>query len=178
MKIPFFKNKISDIAPVNSGHDARGIANIFVRLMREKNDRITIMHLLRYVYFAQGWTLGHTGKPLFHQEMYAWRFGPVVPEVRHSYGGSGYLVPGESWDKNKQPYTANVSKEEREIIVSVFNDHRHLDLINLRRIAMRPNAPWNKYRGCLYEVIPKSEIESYYRGLAEKMKARELGRAA
>lgn len=41
----------------------------------------TKMHKL--LYYIQGWSLAWTGKPLFEDEIQAWRHGPVVPSIYH-----------------------------------------------------------------------------------------------
>ena len=147
------------------GHDARGIANKFVQLARDHRERLTMMNLLKYVYFAHGWTLGHLDKPLFFQDVCAGTAGPVVMEVLHSYSGDGWLITGESLDKNGQPFQAHVSPEETEIINSVYADHYRLDSFALLRILQRHAAPWHKYRGQHLAVIPNQEIAAHYKGI-------------
>ena len=154
-------------------HDSRGVANIFVRLAREAGQRLTIMSLVKYVYFAHGWTLGYTDKPLIRHNVEAWKFGPVVPEVYSAHGGPGYRVHGPLLDFWKRPYSAELTDEEDIIVNNVFKDYAGLDSFALSRITHRPDAPWSEYNGCFYEVIPDEKIKAYYKTLIEKMRSRE-----
>lgn len=46
---------------------------------------ITNLKLQKIIYFAQAASLGITGKPLFDDEIEAWKYGPVIPSVYHIY---------------------------------------------------------------------------------------------
>ena len=159
----------------NSGHDSRGIANIFIDLTRAAGRSLTINALNKYVYFAHGWTLGYTGKPLICHKVEAWKFGPIVPEIYSAHEGPGYRVRGSLrslyWNR---PYTAKLTSEEEIIVNNVFKDYVGLDSSALARIAQREDAPWHEYKGRFYEVIPNEKIKAYYQKLIENMRAREL----
>lgn len=47
--------------------------------------RIDEMRLHKYLYLAQRESFIVSGKPLFEDAFEAWKFGPVIPEVRHAY---------------------------------------------------------------------------------------------
>lgn len=42
---------------------------------------INTKRLIIFVYYAQAMHLAVFGKPLFYEELQAWDYGPVVPEV-------------------------------------------------------------------------------------------------
>ena len=57
------------------------VAKGFLRLAGEEGDRIKPMKLLKLTYIAQGYYLGLCKKPLFHNEIQAWKYGPVIPDL-------------------------------------------------------------------------------------------------
>ncbi len=48
-------------------------------------ESITNLKLQKILYFAQAAHLSVYNKPLFKEEIEAWKFGPVVPSVYHKY---------------------------------------------------------------------------------------------
>ncbi len=151
----------------NIGHDSRAIANIFVQMAQEQGeDLLTIMKLLKYVYFAHGWTLGHLNHPLICHKVEAWKYGPVIPEIYRSYIGGTFFIHGKLINgPNKKPYEAVLSSNEKTIIQNVYRDYSKLTSLQLSGITHRPDAPWSKYDGKFYEVIPNEEIQAYYKNL-------------
>ena len=67
---------------VHSAYSSKAVANYFL----EKSDlpakgRLTQMKLHKLVYFAHGICLAVYNKPLIKDEIQAWQYGPVVPEL-------------------------------------------------------------------------------------------------
>jgi uncharacterized phage-associated protein len=70
-------------------YDARGIANFLLDYADSKGQSVTIMSLLKILYFAHAWHLAKTGEPLVGQPFEAWRHGPVCRVVYDQFKGSG-----------------------------------------------------------------------------------------
>src|SRR5258708_6687363 len=84
-------------APFNSV----AVANWFVEKANQGGKPVTLMKLLKLVYFAHGWHLALTKKPLIKEEIEAWKFGPVAPDVYHVFktNGAGPIKsPGEMFE--------------------------------------------------------------------------------
>ncbi|SRR6266478_1780255 len=63
------------------------VANYFLVLVdRKAVDTITGLKLQQLVYLAQGISLGLLNKPLFNEEIKAWRMGSVAPILRTPFG--------------------------------------------------------------------------------------------
>ena len=45
----------------------------------QEADCLTNLRLQKLLYYVQGWSLGERGRPMFREEIQAWRYGPVVP---------------------------------------------------------------------------------------------------
>lgn len=54
------------------------------------------LHLQKLLYYCQGWSLALLGRPLFHQPLCAWKYGPVVRDVYDCFKGrSRGVLPHE-----------------------------------------------------------------------------------
>ena len=61
------------------------IAYVFVKRGIEELNPVTQMKLQKMVFFAHGYHLARYGIPLIEEEFEAWKFGPVIPSIYHSY---------------------------------------------------------------------------------------------
>jgi hypothetical protein len=57
------------------------IANEFISLAKERGEPLSNMKLQKLVFIAHGWSLAILNKPLFYEDVCAWRYGPVVPKL-------------------------------------------------------------------------------------------------
>ncbi len=64
-------------------YDPSAVANFF--LHKDRFTSLTQLKLHKILYFAHGWYLGLTGKPLLTEKFSAWRFGPVIPNLYHEF---------------------------------------------------------------------------------------------
>ena len=77
-------------------YDAAAIGNEFIRLAAAHGRRITPMQAIKLTYIAHGWHLAMTGRPLLRDQVQAWKFGPVLPELYHAlkaYGNGPITEP-------------------------------------------------------------------------------------
>lgn len=58
---------------------------IYERYQREFGQRIDEMKLHKLLYFTQRECIVQTGQPLFPEEFLAWKYGPVIIEIRDVY---------------------------------------------------------------------------------------------
>jgi len=70
-------------------YDAEAIANFFLELAEADNAPLTPMKLQKLVYYAHGWHLGLTGKPLLNEAIQAWNFGPVIKSLYKEFAAFG-----------------------------------------------------------------------------------------
>jgi len=72
-----------------SPYSAAAIANWF--LDRAERDRVQLdpMKLQKLIYFAYGWYLALTGRPLITEHPEAWDYGPVIPSIYHEFKSFG-----------------------------------------------------------------------------------------
>lgn len=65
--------------------DVKDIARFIVQHYIDSSNPTTNMKLQKMLYFAWIEFFKKTNKPLFENKIYAWKFGPVVPEVYNEY---------------------------------------------------------------------------------------------
>src|SRR5689334_20980325 len=70
-------------------HDARAVTNFFLDRAERAQAPITIMTLLKVLYFSHAWYLAKYRRPLIAQPFEAWRHGPVNRVVYDQYKESG-----------------------------------------------------------------------------------------
>jgi uncharacterized phage-associated protein len=95
------------------------MANVFdvATYILEKKAPITVMKLQKLVYYSQAWSLVWDEKPLFTQEIQAWRHGPVVAELYQAHKGQYQL------DQLPDGNSNNLTDQEKETIDSVLETY-------------------------------------------------------
>ena len=142
------------------GHKAIAIANLYVQRALDTGDPLTIMPLMKYIYFAHGWTLGYTGQPLIQEDIISWRTGPAIPEVYDAFRKKGFIIGSKVEGKE---YDCELTDEEESIVYGVFDDYSRHKPWTLADILHTRGTPWYKYRRKKGSVIPDSLIEEYYK---------------
>ena len=61
------------------------IANYFLWRAWKEGVEITTLKLIKLVYIAYGWNFAITGKKLFDEGIFAWKYGPVIPSIYHYF---------------------------------------------------------------------------------------------
>jgi uncharacterized phage-associated protein len=150
----------------DAGHDARAVANYFIRKAKEQGIRLSITQLVKLVYLAHGWHLGLYGKPLSRHGVEAWKFGPVIPVVYNAFRGQGVYVEKEF----PLPAAEQIfSEEEKSVMDDVLRMYGCHSPFQLTRITHRRGAPWDTVRAFGYFApIPDNIIRAYYRDLAAR----------
>lgn len=78
---------------------------------------ITAMKLQKLVYYSQAWSLVWDEKPLFNEEIQAWRHGPVVSELYKAHAGQYKLSNLPCGN------AGNLTEEEKETVDSVLETY-------------------------------------------------------
>ncbi|MBS7226291.1 MAG: DUF4065 domain-containing protein [Clostridiaceae bacterium] len=133
------------------------IAKYVIYYCTKKGYLITNLKLQKILYFIQAIFLVNTGSPCFKEEIEAWDFGPVVPEVYHEYkffGNSNIFLEDEDI-----PY---INKEDKKLMKSMIDecsDYSAAELVSLTH----KQAPWKKaYKKYYNNVISKESIREYF----------------
>lgn len=61
------------------------VANYLLDLADASGDPVSPMKLQKLLYYAHGWHLAVTDRPLLNEFVEAWRWGPVIPSIYHEF---------------------------------------------------------------------------------------------
>lgn len=146
-------------------YSASTIAKWFVAWVEDEEADLSNLKLQKLLYYAQGWHLRETGKPLFQERICAWSHGPVVPEIYHQYKGFG---SGDVTLSPDDPFEwSDVDPETTRLLIKVWNTYGGFGAWRLRNMTPT-EPPWrNHFERDGYNVgIPNDEIREYFRSLA------------
>ncbi|HPS28412.1 MAG TPA: DUF4065 domain-containing protein [Candidatus Paceibacterota bacterium] len=132
-------------------------------LIGENKERegVTNLKLQKILYFAQAYYLAKLKKPLFSDEITAWAYGPVVPNVYHAYKNHKNNPITADEDKS------SISKEDKLIIQEVWNTFGGYSASRLVDIA-HSHAPWKEAFKTTSQIITKDALSKYYVPLFNK----------
>ncbi len=127
------------------------IANYFIRLSKRDKVKLDNLQLQKLVYIAHGWYLGYKGEPLLDELPQAWRHGPVVPTVYHSFKDYG---PGEidkyakvldfgKLDFVSPSFNADANKETAKILGVIWDHYKQFSGIELVNLTHQKGTPWD-----------------------------------
>ena len=137
------------------------VANYFMSLTEdEAGDSITNLKMQKLVYYAQGFALAIFNAPLFSEDIEAWTYGPVVPELYHEfkqYGGNPIPRP-DHFD------CSMFSEEEKNLLDNVYSEYGQFSAWRLRDMTHN-EPPWKNTQ--VGSVITHDEMKKYFSTLVE-----------
>ena len=150
---------------MNSVIQAIEVSNYFTNKAIEDNKPFTIMEALKFTYIAQGFHLSLEDKPFFEEDVYAWKYGPVIKQV--------YDILKDKSNSNiiDQLQKLSISKfndMQKNILSVVFNKYRHLNGWGLSKLTHQQGTPWyetfyNKNKNENVKIIDKKIIQTHFK---------------
>ena len=138
---------------------ALSVARYIIERCNSQNLVISNLKLQKILYFVQAEFLVVRNRPCFAEEIEAWDFGPVVPEVYQEYkifGGANIPVIG----RTLRPTI--VSRDDQELINGIVDECARYSASALVDITHR-QFPWkDAYRRGHSNVISKRSIQEYF----------------
>lgn len=131
-------------------YDARAIANFLLDYADEKREEVTLLLLLKMIFYAHGWHLSHQKEPLVSQPFEAWDHGPVVRAVWESFRGNGRKpltgrakrldVISNSYSEVRDP----IDPKQADFLRQIFDAYSHVDAFDLSNATHVPGSPWDE----------------------------------
>lgn len=149
------------------------VANEFLRLAAGEGKALTPLQLMKLVYIAHGWMLALYQKPLVSDDIEAWRYGPVIPDLYHAmkqYGAGSVtrplILPQVSSDRE-------LDYLEQDLIKQVYRLYGHLNGIQLSGLTHQAGTPWDLTwtNGERNSAISNDLITEHYRRLASERRS-------
>lgn len=166
-------------------NNALSIANYFIELAENESKGIRPLKLMKLVYIAHGYILAILDKsaldPRF-DKVEAWKFGPVIPSVYHSFKiyGNENIRKKTSVFKEENPendfplmetpeLNGDAEKEICEFVWRNYGDFSGSDLVTMLH---RDGTPWSMFYKIGQNVeIPDYATQKYYKRMVELIKS-------
>src|SRR5712691_6673433 len=113
----------------------------------ERLGEMTTMKLQKLVYYCQAWHLARHKSPMFHEEIQAWKDGPVVRALFEVHRGR---LTVSAWERGNP---ANLSSDELQTVDWVAETYGHLSPEYLSRVT-HADSPWNMARSEINAQAP------------------------
>lgn len=115
---------------------------------------ISNLKLQKLLYYMQGFHLAVFDTPLFDDDIFAWQYGPVLPEVYYRYKANG--------NKGIEPVGEVIVLEEKEEklfdeVFSVYGEFSAIGLMNLTH----EEDPWKNTP--IGEKILKDKMTEFFK---------------
>ena len=163
-------------------HDARGVANYFLDRAKQRGIEVTVMTLLKVLYFAHGWHLAKYGRPLVAQPFEAWQHGPVnrvVYDQLKRWGAKPVEQRLKVFDAGICGYVdavASVDDETARFLGNIFDYYAPFHPFKLSDLTHERGSPWDviweaaESRAVPGMLIPDSLIIEWFRAEGQRVK--------
>lgn len=164
-------------------NDAIAIANYFVdKSNSDKNApyQLTLLRLVKYVYIAYGFALALLDRSIINKrfdKVEAWKYGPVIPSVYHSFKHYGNnpitskasIVTDEFPDGKAVFVIPEVEDTEiRTVLDFVWERYKNKPISDLINLLHRDDTPWAYcYRVGRNVEIPEEMTKIYYQSIVD-----------
>lgn len=114
---------------------------------------LTNLQLQKLLYYVQGWSLGTRDRPVFRDELRAWKLGPVVKDVYRAYKSyDDKFIPSQDVVADLPPLTA-------AFVASIWDDYKVYSASELVE-KTHGEEPWVEARGGLPDYEPSDILMS------------------
>lgn len=145
-------------------YDVLTVADDILKIAKEKGKSLTPMQLVKLSYIAHGWSLALLDRPLFHNRIEAWKYGPVIPDLYRAT---------KSYGRNPIPHSAikdsgtpSVMPETHAFLEDVFNKYGDLSGPTLSYLTHQSGTPWDQVFSPHERSTPITDdrIKEHYKG--------------
>ena len=146
-------------------HDARAVANHYIRRGVEAKRPFTQLQILKLVYYSHAWMLAIHDRPLIYQRVEAWTLGPVVADVYHALKHHGWR-PIDDYIQGVPE--ANFDEAETDILEQVFDAYGKFSGMYLSVLTHAVGSPWHRVweSAARPKLISNDIIREHYRAAA------------
>lgn len=172
-------------------YPAGAIANEFIKVARENGKSLSPLKLQKLVYFAHGWYLGFTGKPLINEPVEAWKFGPVIPSLYHCFKKFGYqainecMTEGDFWGMSRGGHELciddNPDQNENElakrIVKRIWEVYGAFSATQLSNLTHSDGTPWSQTADKdrrKHATISQDVIRAYFAAQVERNRSQHV----
>lgn len=140
------------MTPVNEApsYDARAVANFLLDHAENEGAQITLMSLNKLIYYAHGWHLISSNRPLITQPFEAWQHGPVLRVLWEIFKGAGAKPIGtratcrDLFTNSLHVVRANFPDVTETFLRNIFDAYGHLHAFQLSDMTHKTGSPWDR----------------------------------
>ena len=158
--------------------NALSIANYFVGLARKDKEEVKPLRLMKLVYIAHGYMLAILDKsvldPRFDRAE-AWKYGPVIPSVYHSFKYFKNQPITENavvYDADRKNFEEPELQDEgaKKVCKFVWDKYKQMNDMELVDLLHKKGTPWETvYVEGKNKVIPDDYTKMYYKMLVNTL---------
>ncbi len=139
------------------------VANELLGLARSENRGLTPLKLVKLVYLCEGWSLALRDKSIIREDVQAWQYGPVIPEL-YAKIRQFKATPVTELECAE----GDVSADQKDLIKSVYDAYKHLSGMQLSDLTHQAGTPWSKTwdKQNRKRVIATALIKDHFKELA------------
>lgn len=144
---------------------ALNIANALIQEANKRSLSVSNMKLQKLTYLAYGLYMDVKKEKLFPEEIQAWKYGPVIPELYHSFKlYHANPIPNGHYLIND--VETNITSEIKDLVEAVIDMHGNKSAGELVDFTHREGTPWSKayQAGNSNLVISDGLIRDFYEG--------------
>ncbi|RIE17683.1 Panacea domain-containing protein [Candidatus Cryosericum septentrionale] len=141
---------------------ALSVAGYFIELAAESDENdLTNLKLQKLLYFAQGKHLSQFDTPLFHDDIEAWKLGPVVRAVYSEYKKCG-AFPITVFDGSPTSASRNLPEPIKAFLKKrVWDKYGKYSASYLVSLSHKQGGPWRKfYKAETNATIPLDALKA------------------
>ena len=137
------------------------VANEILRQGKKKDIRMSPMKLVKITYIAHGFHLAIFDRKLFPEQVQAWKYGPVIPDLYHAT---------KKFKKEDIPFdiisldSPGLSDKTDDFLEDVVSKYGKLTASALSSLTHQAGSPWDQVckSGHLGIEIPSNLIKEHY----------------
>ena len=144
------------------------VFNVANHILQNDNKKFDLLQLIKLCYLSYGWYLSLANKKLFEEEIQAWKYGPVIPELYYALKHfSGRKLPSNCLQYmaiNNDP-ELKLSDDMKKLIDAVVDHYGDCTGVQLSALTHKKGSPWEKtYAGIgrRWVQIPDDVIKRHF----------------
>jgi len=147
-------------------YSSKAVANQFIALAKQDaRSDMSPMKLQKLVYYAHAWFIAFTDNALIKEDIQAWKFGPVIPDVYHEFKAHGNanitsFATELNFEQSKleliTPVVDDDDDDANAIINEVWRTYKDLTPIQLSNATHAKGSPWEVVASSYGSELPKN----------------------
>jgi len=161
-------------------YSSLAVVNSLLDVADENNSQIDPLKLQKLIYFAHGWNLAFYDIPLIDEQVQAWKYGPVINSVYHTfkdYGDKPIDGRAKTIDfsdmKIVTPRIPPTDTDRQNLLREVWRLYGKYTGIQLSTMSHMSDSPWSKawdqnIEKLKFVSISNDIIKGYFKGLLNR----------